>query len=680
MKLIELTLDNFRQFYGESKIDFSLEKEKPITLIHGENGAGKSTLLNAITWCLYDVINSALTDQKDLVNETAIDGNPKAKAKVQVKFTHAESAYVCTRTFSNGRPSDMKMLKRTSKGSGFEPVNNPWEEINRIVPFDIHQYYFFSGESGNLTDAEQGGEQVRISIETILGMTAAKDAIEYLHQYDDVLIEGITKNQDLDNDIKALGKEVSRLKTLKIKLGKEKKELAKERDEKEKRLKEINEILKAFDETDIKKIQTDIGNLDQEFKKVVKEVIDAQKEEVNLVRNLGWQVLGNEMLEESAKLLEKATKSGEIPGKYKEEIVRKSIDDLVCALCGSKAGKKEVKNMQKALDELVTSPAQNRALDIKADIKKYLLGAENFSKQSQSLTKRQDLLDNRQDQLRSQLSKKRKLKENIEVEDIKKLVKEEKDLEGKVINIKSKIIILDDDINLNDNELLPKEKAFNEKAEKGANKIVESLNKKRNIIKDAIAHGEDLIQKRKEEGIKEINKVLKKIYKESYRKSVDPKVDENFKVTLFREGERLVTGLSSGERKFLNLAFALSLSQYSRQLSKETAEDYFISAASAPFFVDAPFDALGEGYISSMAQYFSGLSDQVGIFVLPVDSKQVAEKIKGKIGKEYVISWHSKDKKDPKKNIPESLTLRNKKYSTIKYNSDFEQSELLEVT
>ena len=215
----------------------------------------------------------------------------------------------------------MKMLKKTSTGTGFLPVNNPWEEINRIVPFDIHQYYFFSGETGNLTDAEQGGEQVRTSIETILGMTAAKDGIRYLHEYDEVLIKRITKNQDLDNDTKVLGKEISRLKTLRIKLEKEKKEKAKEKDEKEKRLKEINEILKAFDETDIKKIQTDIGILDQELKKVIKAIIDAQKEEVNLVRNLGWQVLGNKMLKESAKLLEKATKRGEIPGKYKEEIV-----------------------------------------------------------------------------------------------------------------------------------------------------------------------------------------------------------------------------------------------------------------------------------------------------------------------------------------------------------------------
>ena len=54
MKLQELQLTNFRQFYGEQLIEFaSGVGDKNITVLHGYNGAGKTALLNAFIWCLY---------------------------------------------------------------------------------------------------------------------------------------------------------------------------------------------------------------------------------------------------------------------------------------------------------------------------------------------------------------------------------------------------------------------------------------------------------------------------------------------------------------------------------------------------------------------------------------------------------------------------------------------------
>ena len=45
-------LENYRQYYGKVKINFS-SREEGFTVIAGKNGEGKSNLLNAISWCLY---------------------------------------------------------------------------------------------------------------------------------------------------------------------------------------------------------------------------------------------------------------------------------------------------------------------------------------------------------------------------------------------------------------------------------------------------------------------------------------------------------------------------------------------------------------------------------------------------------------------------------------------------
>lgn len=51
-RIVSVELNNYRQYYGKQKIEFSSRKEG-FTVILGENGHGKSNLLNAINWCFY---------------------------------------------------------------------------------------------------------------------------------------------------------------------------------------------------------------------------------------------------------------------------------------------------------------------------------------------------------------------------------------------------------------------------------------------------------------------------------------------------------------------------------------------------------------------------------------------------------------------------------------------------
>ena len=49
-----LMLKNFRQFKGETNVEFACDSFKNVTVILGNNTFGKTTLLQAFNWCLYE--------------------------------------------------------------------------------------------------------------------------------------------------------------------------------------------------------------------------------------------------------------------------------------------------------------------------------------------------------------------------------------------------------------------------------------------------------------------------------------------------------------------------------------------------------------------------------------------------------------------------------------------------
>ena len=44
MRIVKIELENYRQYKGYKRIDFSLDKEKRFTIIQGPNGAGKRSI------------------------------------------------------------------------------------------------------------------------------------------------------------------------------------------------------------------------------------------------------------------------------------------------------------------------------------------------------------------------------------------------------------------------------------------------------------------------------------------------------------------------------------------------------------------------------------------------------------------------------------------------------------
>ena len=53
MIIQSIEMNNFRQYVGRQKIEFSTDKEKNVTVLIGVNTSGKTTIIRAFEWCLY---------------------------------------------------------------------------------------------------------------------------------------------------------------------------------------------------------------------------------------------------------------------------------------------------------------------------------------------------------------------------------------------------------------------------------------------------------------------------------------------------------------------------------------------------------------------------------------------------------------------------------------------------
>ena len=81
MLIKSITLNNFRQFKGNQRLDFSTDADKNVTVLLGDNTFGKTTILQAFNWCLYGVADFPKDSNPDfLLNlEVANKVNPFVK-------------------------------------------------------------------------------------------------------------------------------------------------------------------------------------------------------------------------------------------------------------------------------------------------------------------------------------------------------------------------------------------------------------------------------------------------------------------------------------------------------------------------------------------------------------------------------------------------------------------------
>ena len=161
---------NFRQYVGLQEVEFSTDPDKNVTVLIGVNTSGKTTIIRAFEWCLYGkngfedpiLLNSDVKDNMN-VGETQ-------DVWVAITFSHEDSngqkmytvkrklTYLCNeRTKAEGslcvslnkKPEeDLSLIYLQADGQTKTAIRkeNISESIDRVLPKDLSDYFFFGGE------------------------------------------------------------------------------------------------------------------------------------------------------------------------------------------------------------------------------------------------------------------------------------------------------------------------------------------------------------------------------------------------------------------------------------------------------------------------------------------------------------------------------------------------------
>ena len=195
MLLRSITLSNFRQFEN-TKINFADGYNgKNVTLVFGDNGSGKTSLANAFIWCLYGKNDFRVKELCNTNVKQSTANNGKIEVKVVLELKHRNFLYTVSRklNYTKGKNGNLKAAdsdefsidKYDEEGTFKKFIGqNADDEINKILPRELYQYFFFSGEKIEQMSKEiQGDKKVggfSNAVKRLLGLEAIDRAIKHL--------------------------------------------------------------------------------------------------------------------------------------------------------------------------------------------------------------------------------------------------------------------------------------------------------------------------------------------------------------------------------------------------------------------------------------------------------------------------------------------------------------------
>mgnify|MGYP005991093621 CR=1 FL=1 len=245
MKLSNIEINNFRQYYNAVNIDLTTNSDENIIIIGGRNGYGKTNLLLSIVWCLYGEKISQIDDnfkkeiQKEKNYSSFMQQSINWTAKKENKDTFSVSiliseielpeltklnsnseSVIITRTFNV--TSMNEKLSISDPNTNVEIFDDEADKINfindYIIPIDAAKFVFFDAEKiseiANLSIKEEGSF-INDALGKILGLDTYDTLIEDIEFYiNNLKKESATKNLqeqiiDRENAVKLSENKVS---------------------------------------------------------------------------------------------------------------------------------------------------------------------------------------------------------------------------------------------------------------------------------------------------------------------------------------------------------------------------------------------------------------------------------------------------------------------------------------
>lgn len=656
MLIKSLRMLNFRQFIGETYVEFSVDPEKNVTVILGNNTFGKTTLLQAFNWCFYEKVLFS-DNPDDLLNyEVASKMYPDQEEKVEVEITllHDGREYVVTRTqfltkkyngFNKRTFAKIVYTHKEEKGKTvpktIEAPNEIKKLINTILPEDLSKYFFFDTERVNSISTKK---DVADAVKGLLGLSALDNAIKHLGTKANKstvlgqLYVGFDANGN--REAEATMEAIHALQAKKVEYHDQIETYKEQIRYYETRKEQLEGILRDNKST------AELQAKKQRLERQISEEESAQSMIISSFRN---DFNSGCMAFFAAPLMlqaESFLKAVEIDDKGIKDLSKPTLLEILKrgrCICGCELVE-GTDAYNHILEEMRFVPPES----IGNTVRNYLSQMKTYSNSTDAFMQS---INSRYNELYR--SKARVIEYTAEVEEISEQIKgaaNVRDYEIELQEVKSRL----KEFNAKKDAAIRAE-ISTEKDIENKQKLYDSLiakNEKNVETMQYIRYAEDILEwlvetyREKETYIRDaledrVNAIFERMYHGKRRVVIDKKFNVEL-LTVVSERE-INTGKSEGLDRVKNFAFIGGLVALAKEKIVSQTGDQEIDLASEPYplVMDAPFSNADEEHTGNISRVLPEVAEQVIMFVMEKDFRIAEPVMRSRIGKQFTLTKYS---------------------------------------
>lgn len=631
MWLDEITLRDFRCFYGDHRIEFSTDPEQNVTLIHAENGVGKTTLLNAMLWCFYGTTTAKFERKQDLVNHDARTAG-RESCYVEVMFEHNEKRYRARRFFGSGGLGNREFsIMRIDDGHSVS-IDNPDTFINTVIPKTMASHFLFDGEHAEVFLGEDNRKGIRKAVQDILGCNLIETAIDDLTDAATHYRRQMPKAKASDQ-IDVISNEIEQLAD-QMATGKEVLEGLKGlAEQKQQQIADIEAKLR--NSAAAKELQSSRDRSNASLQRALSRAEAAQTDLLKWLGENGRYLVSTGITEKTFDHLEAQDVKGRIPSPYNEEFVEDLLELELC-ICGTelKEGSKEHEKVKSLLKKAANHTLRSRMSGARGVLRQLKLERDKSPGRLDAANKRLADARNEISTIEAELGEISQKLSGINFDEIAERERRRNDLRIELDGFNRKIGSLESNLRQSEATKANKERELKKLLESDEDaRIFVTRHSLCERLKERL---ETELKEEEEEARRMLRMQIGRVLESTTRKSFKLKLSNEYGVALVNE-EGTQLPKSSGENQLLGLAFTAALVEFARL--RQNAEDHrLLRGTVAPLVLDSPFGQLDDSYRETTGQHVPRMASQVVLMVSGSQANGGAVKaLRERVGKEYVL-------------------------------------------
>lgn len=653
MLIKTLRMENFRQFRGTTKVDFSCDPEKNVTIILGDNTFGKTTLLQAFNWCFYNKVNFDQHPDFLLNYELSEEMRNGEQQIVEVEITvlHDGTEYVITRTqrytCANGnvRGESVPNIKVSYKQEDGQTESVKAAQvdnvINNILPEDLSTYFFFDTERVSSISTRK---DVAEAVKGLLGLSIMDSAIKHLGDRAKraTVIGKLYGSMDLDGDAKAQ-EALNRIQTAEEKrnaIAGQLEDCASQISQYDARKEQLDAILRDNQTTTtLQKKKEDLERRISLERKALSEAITQYFREFNA----GSLVFFAQPLLSTASAFLKEVK---VDDKGIRDLTKPTIMELIKrgrCICGQ-----EIRDGNEAYQHLMAELAYVPPESIGNTVRHYKERLSSFSRPAErtysSLDERYRAILRSKNRIQEWEDEHQTIGTQISgKENMRRYEQELADIRVRLRDIHAK----KDRLNRDDGAL----KSDIDRWKKLYDSLTAVSEKNRQAM-ELIVYAEEIkgwleeTYKDKELTIREdleakVNEIFERMYHGHRRVTIDAKYHVELLTTVY--DREIAAGESEGSNRVKNFAFIAGLVAMAKgKIITDSSENGInLSSEPYPLVMDAPFSNADETHTANISKVLPEIAEQVIMFVMQKDWNYAEPVMNDRVGKRYHLNKDS---------------------------------------